>query len=212
MEGAGSRPGPLSRPGGSVAGVGFVEDGERIHLETVEEWRAWLAANHSRDDGVWLVGWRTPTGRPSVPYEEAVEEALCVGWIDATARTVDDERTMQWYAPRKPGSMWAATNKARVERLEREGRMTPAGRALVEQARADGSWTLLDAVERLEVPDDLAAALDDRPGAREHWDGSSASSRKLALTWLVQAKRPATRATRVETVVERCARGEKPGG
>jgi uncharacterized protein YdeI (YjbR/CyaY-like superfamily) len=168
------------------------------HPTTRAEWRAWLEANHARPEGVWMVSWKRATGRPRVEYEEAVEEALCFGWIDAIAKTLDEERAMQWFAPRKPGSGWSATNKRRIERLLAEGRMAPAGLAKIDAARADGSWTSLDAVEALEVPDDLRAALAGYPDARRHFDAFPNSARKMILGWIASARKPETRAKRVE--------------
>ena len=184
-------------------------DAPRVHVETIEQWRQWLAENHLTQSNVWLLTWRKPTGRPAPSYEEQIEEALRVGWVDSTAKRVDDDRSMLYFAKRRPGSPWARTNKARVARLEAEGRMLPAGQAVVDKARADGSWTVLDAVEDLVVPDDLAAALDRRAGAREHWDNFPASARKQILWWIVQAKRPATRAQRVEETARLAALGQR---
>ena len=184
-------------------------DAPQVHAETVDEWRGWLVEHHATATGVWLVSWKRPTGRPAVPYQEAVEEALTVGWIDATKRSLDDERSAQYFARRKPGSGWARTNKERLVRLEAEGRMLPAGTAVVDAAKADGSWTLLDDVENLVVPADLAAALDAHPGALAHWEAYPKSVKRLHLVWLLQAKRPATRATRVEEVARRAAAGER---
>ena len=164
---------------------------------TLADWRAWLADNHARPEGVWLITYRPATGKTPFSYEQAVEEALCFGWIDGQARRLDDERTMLWFAPRRPGSGWARTNKARIERLIADGRMTPAGLAKIEAAQADGSWTLLDSVERLEVPDDLAAEFDKYPDARAHFDAFPPSARRMALAWIATAKRPETRAKRV---------------
>lgn len=183
-------------------------DAPRVHIETVEQWRDWLAEHHLTDTSVWLVTWRSVTGRPAPTYEQQIEEALRVGWIDSTARKLDDDRSMLYFARRRPGSTWARSNKDRVARLEAEGRMLPAGQAAVERARADGSWVVLDAVEDLVVPDDLAAALDEH-GAREQWDALSPSRRKQALWWIVQAKRPATRAARIEETARRVAGGER---
>ncbi len=168
-----------------------------IHPATLADWRAWLADNHTRPNGVWLITYRPATGKETFNYEQAVEEALCFGWIDGQANKLDDERTMLWFAPRRPGSGWARTNKARVERLIADGRMTPAGLTKIEAAQADGSWTLLDSVERLEVPDDLAAEFDKYPDARAHFDAFPPSARRMALAWIAMAKRPETRAKRV---------------
>lgn len=186
-----------------------MEDEPRVHAETVAEFGDWLAANHATARGVWLVTWRPSTGRPAPSYDDAVTEALRYGWIDSTARTLDDDRRMQRFSPRRPGSGWSRTNKERIARLEAEGRLAPPGRAVVEAARADGSWSLLDSVEALEVPDDLAAALDAVPGAREHWDASRPSTRKAVLAGLARAKRPATRQRRVADAAAKAGRGER---
>lgn len=174
------------------------DDAPRVHAETAEEWRDWLLAHHASEAGAWLVSWKATTGRPSVGYVRSVEEALCVGWIDSSGRKLDDERSMLWFTRRKSGSGWAGTNKERVVRLEAEGRMTPAGRAMIDAAKADGSWTLLDDVENLVVPDDLAAAFARHPGSRENFDAFPPSARRAILDWIVHAKREATRAARLE--------------
>ena len=155
--------------------------------------------------------WRKGSGRTGLTYDEAVEEALCFGWIDGRAGKLDDRRTMIWFSPRKRGSGWARTNKVRVERLLAEGLMAAPGLALIEEAKRDGSWTRLDAVEDLAVPDDLAAAFAGQPGSRERWDGFPRSVRRAALEWIVQAKRPETRARRVTETAQMAARGERPG-
>jgi uncharacterized protein YdeI (YjbR/CyaY-like superfamily) len=185
-----------------------MEDKPTIQPAGRAEWREWLAANHRTSSGVWLVTWKRRTGQPTVVYEDAVEEALCFGWIDSVLHPLDDERSMQYFAPRKPRGTWARTNKERVARLEAAGLMTDAGRAAIAIARANGSWKSLDAIDALVMPDDLAAALAANPGAREHFDGSSVSVRRMALAWVYQAKRPATRAARVEQVAAIAALGE----
>ena len=130
-----------------------------FHPPTLADWRAWLEANHTRPDGIWLITYRRATGQATFTYEQAVEEALCYGWIDGHAKTLDEERGMQWYAPRRAGSVWARSNKERVARLIADGRMTPAGQAKIDAAQADGTWALWDSVDTLAVPDDLAAAV-----------------------------------------------------
>ena len=184
---------------------------DSVHPETLAEWRAWLSANHARPDGVWLISWRAATGRPRIAYEDAVEEALCFGWVDSTGGTLDAERAIQWFSPRRKGSVWARSNKERVERLEREGRMTDAGRRVIERARADGSWTLLESVEDMIVPDDLAAAFTAHPGSREQWESFPPSARRIHLGWIVQAKTPGTRARRIAEIAEKASRGERAG-
>ncbi len=173
-------------------------------------WRAWLEANHATSGGAWLVTRRPRSGRPGLDYETAIEEALCFGWVDGTAGRVDDERSKLYFAPRKPRSGWAATNKARVERLIADGRMAPAGVAAIERAKANGSWELLDSVERLEVPADLAAALEAHSAAFANFTGWPPSVRKQALASLVLARRPETRSERVRKIAEAASRNERP--
>lgn len=182
---------------------------ERVHAESVAEWRSWLEANHDRPTGVFLVSWKAATGRPRMTYEESVEEALAFGWVDSKASVLDEERSMLWFAPRRRGSGWSRSNKERVERLERDGRMTDAGRAVIARAQADGSWTLLDDVENLVVPDDLVDALARHPGAREQWDAFPRSARRGILEWIVQARTAGTRERRVAEAAERAAKGER---
>jgi uncharacterized protein YdeI (YjbR/CyaY-like superfamily) len=185
-----------------------LDDAPRIHPANAAEWRAWLEANHDTATGVWLVTWRSPeSGGEPLAYEDQVLEALAFGWIDATTRRLDDDRRMQYFAPRKRGSAWARTNKARVERLRSEGKMTPAGEAAIERAVADGSWTFLDDVEKLVVPDDLAAAFERHAGSRAQWEAFPPSSRQMTLWWIRQAKRPETRAKRVEETARLAAEG-----
>jgi uncharacterized protein YdeI (YjbR/CyaY-like superfamily) len=172
-------------------------------------WRGWLVANHGTSTGVYLVSWRRPTGRTSVPYEEAVEEALCVGWVDSTGRVIDDERSIQWFAPRRAKSVWARSNKERVARLTAAGLMLPAGLAAVEEAKRNRMWTLLDDVENLVVPDDLASALAGAPPAEANWDAFSRSARRAMLEWVVQAKRPETRVARISRIVESAQRNDR---
>ena len=183
-----------------------------FHAETREQWRAWLAGNHERERGMGLCSWKPATGRPAVPYPEAVEEALCFGWIDSTANVLDDERRLQLMTPRKPKSTWTRLNRERVARMEEQGRMTDAGRRAVEVAQANGWWTILDPVEDLIEPDELAAALDAAPEARRQWDGFPPSARKFMLQWVVTAARPATKAKRIAKIVEQAAEGRRAHG
>jgi uncharacterized protein YdeI (YjbR/CyaY-like superfamily) len=169
-----------------------------VHPLSVAEWRAWLEANHERDAGVWFASYKQATGKPRVDYEAAVTEALAFGWVDSKGRALDAERSLLWFAPRRPGSGWSAPNKARVARLLAEGRMAPAGLAKVEAAQADGSWSLLDGVEALEVPADLAAALAALPPAAEHFAAFPRSVKRSILEWIQLAKKPETRAKRIQ--------------
>ena len=152
---------------------------------------------------------RARSGHAGLDYEAAVEEALCVGWVDSTGGRFDDDRGKLYFAPRKPRSVWAASNKARVERLVREGRMLPAGLAAIERAKSNGSWEVLDSVERLEVPPDLAAALAGPAGAAANFDGFPPSARRQLLGWIATARRSETRAARVARVAAAAARNER---
>ena len=185
------------------------QDGERVSAESAAEWAEWLAAHHTRTTGVWLVTRRARSGQASLGYEDSVIEALRFGWIDSTAGTVDDDRRELWFAPRKRGSGWARTNKRRIELLINEGRMEPAGQRLIDAAKADGSWTLLDDVEDLIVPIDLATAFDSLPRSRTNWDGFPPSARRAILEWIVQAKRPETRARRIEETARLAQEGKR---
>ena len=179
------------------------------HPLTRAAWREWLAANHTQTDGVWMVFFKKETGQPRVGYDEAVEEALCFGWVDSKPGKVDAERSMLYFAPRKPRSGWSKPNKERVERLSAAGLMAPVGLAKVEAAKRDGSWTALDAVEALEVPADLAAALAGLEGAATNFDAFPRSAKRGILEWIAQAKKPETLAKRVEETARLAARNER---
>jgi uncharacterized protein YdeI (YjbR/CyaY-like superfamily) len=181
----------------------------QVHFESPDQWRAWLLENAESESSVWLVSWRSSTGRPAIPYEDAVLHALSVGWVDSTQRRIDDERTALYFARRKPISMWSRPNKERVERLLAEGLMTAAGERAIEEAKQRGTWAALDEVEDLIVPEDLAAGFDAHPGSRERWDGFTRSQRRAVLAWIVQAKRPETRTRRIEETARLAAQGKR---
>ena len=187
-----------------------IPDAKRFEPSAISDWHDWLSVNYQRHDGVWVVQWRTSAGRPVIPYEELVREALCWGWIDGQVKLVDELRAGQWMAPRRTNSGWAASNKARVAELEREGRLQPPGIAEIERAKLSGMWTIYDTVEALEEPTELAAALDAVPAARKAWDTFPPSVRKQALTAIALAKRPRTRANRIAAIVEKSASGIRP--
>ena len=170
---------------------------EHVHPEDRAAWRAWLVANHATAAGAWLVSWKAVTGRARIPYADTVEEALCVGWVDSRAGTIDGERSRQLFTPRKAGSGWSRPNKERIERLTAAGLMLPAGVAVGEAAQADGSWFALDDVENLVEPPELAAALDADPRARGHWDVFPRSAKRAILQWISTARRPETRSKRI---------------
>lgn len=189
-----------------------LSDAPLVHADDVATWHSWLEEHHATSSGCWLVTWRPRTGRSHLSYEEAIEEANCFGWVDSTAGKFDDDRGKLYFARRKPRSPWAATNKARVARLTAEGRMTPAGIAAVEQAKANGYWEILDSAERLEVPDDLAAALAHRPPAADNFAAFPPSARKQMLSWVALARRPETRADRIDKIATAAAHNERARG
>jgi uncharacterized protein YdeI (YjbR/CyaY-like superfamily) len=182
-------------------------DYPQVEVRRRAEWRAWLEANHAKHGPIWLVSWKKGT-RHYLPYDAIAEEALCFGWIDSTARSLDEERSMQLLAPRRPRSVWSALNKRRIEQLERSGAMTDAGRALIAAAKADGSWTALDAIDRLEMPPDLAEALGE--SGRATYETYPPSLRKQVLYWIGTARRPETRARRIAEIAGDASAGRRP--
>jgi uncharacterized protein YdeI (YjbR/CyaY-like superfamily) len=180
--------------------VGTLDDAPDVECESRAEWREWLARNHGTSTGVWAVYQKKGGTGPSPDYEELVLEALCFGWIDSVARRVDAQRTKLYFCPRKKGGVWAASNTARVERLLAEGLMTPVGQAVIDQAKADGSWSKLDESESLTVPADLTKAFRAYPGSRANWAAFPAGVRKQLIFWVTDAKRPATRQKRVDEI------------
>jgi uncharacterized protein YdeI (YjbR/CyaY-like superfamily) len=187
-----------------------IHDDPSVHPASATEWGAWLAEHHARSRGVW-VRLDDRTGRDGrLAYEDAVCEALCWGWVDGQTRSGDELGSQIRFTPRQARSAWAATNKARVERLEAEGRLRPPGHAVIEEAKANGMWNVLDGPEAGVEPDGLRAALDASPTARQFWDGLSMSARKYALTQVALAKRPETQAARIQKIVDQCDAHVRP--
>ena len=198
--------------GGDTHGVtATAPDGrELVGAAGPAEWRAWLVEHHERRTGIWLVLPRKQgEAEPSLTYDEAVEEALAYGWIDSKSNRLDEARSLLWMSPRRPKSGWSKLNKARIAKLEREGRMAAPGRAVVAAAKRSGTWTALDAVEALEVPVDLGRALSADKRAKRHFDAFPPSARKGILTWIADAKRDETRERRIAETVRLAARNER---
>lgn len=193
-------PAPRTRPG---------ENFPRFQAATAEEWREWLAANHDSSTGVWLVTYKKDSGRPVLSYAVSVEEALCFGWVDSVKYTLDEQRAMQMFTPRKRGSQWSGLNKRRVEQLIADGRMTDAGLRKIQEAQADGSWTLYDDIEAILIPGDLDGALRADPAADAHFRAFSDSSRKTILWWIKSARTDATRQKRIAETVRLAAQNLK---
>jgi uncharacterized protein YdeI (YjbR/CyaY-like superfamily) len=175
---------------------------QSIHPQTRAEWRSWLAQNQTRKEGIWLIRYKKETGKLRFDYDEAVEEALCFGWIDSRPNKLDEERSLLWFAPRKAGTGWSKLNKDRVERLTEQGLMMPVGLAKVEAAKQDGSWNALDAIEALEIPPDLAQALTAYKSAKQNFEAFPKSAKRGILEWIAAAKKPETRAKRIQETAQ----------
>lgn len=176
-----------------------------VAIATRDDWRAWLAGNHARKAGVWVAYPRQSTGA-GVRTVDLVEESLCFGWIDSLPNKLSDTHSLLYIAPRNPRSRWSAVNKAMVERLLAAGKMHPAGLAMVELAQRTGTWTALDDVDALIVPEDLRAALAADPAAERYFAAFPPSIRRGILEWILDARTPATRSKRLAETVRLAAR------
>lgn len=188
----------------------FEDQLELIYASDRTEWRQWLAANHQTSSGVWLIYYKIKSAVPSVHYSEAVQEALCFGWIDSKVKSLDELRYQQIFTPRKAKSVWSKLNKQYIEELMAQGKMTKAGLDKIEAAKRDGSWTALDLIEALVLPADLAAALEANPIAQQNFAAFSNSSKKTILSWIGSAKRPETRSKRIKTTISAAAQNQNP--
>ena len=192
--------------------VETAKDGKPIlAFASPEAWEAWLEREHATSDGVWIKFAKKGSGVASVAYAEAVEVGLCYGWIDSQALSFDERFSLQKFTPRRARSRWSRLNRDKVEELTRQGRMKPAGLAQVGLAKEDGRWEAAYASPaNAEVPEDLQKALDASPRAADFFATLSKSSRFAILYQLADAKKPETRARRLEKFVGMLERGEKP--
>jgi uncharacterized protein YdeI (YjbR/CyaY-like superfamily) len=174
-----------------------------------EDWRQWLADNHDSVPGIYFVFYKKKTGTPTLTYGEAVEEALCFGWIDSLPKKVDGERHALKFSPRKPKSVWSKPNKERVERLLSSGMMTPIGLAKIELAKQNGSWDALNDSDALFIPADLEKAFLANQEAFSNFECFPPGSRKIILAWINAAKRPETRTARIAETVRLAALGKR---
>lgn len=170
------------------------------YAPTTEDWRDWLAEHGTTAGEVWLVIQHKDSPLPSPRYHEAIEQALCHGWIDGLHRRHDEHSSRLRFTPRRPRSTWSAVNRERAARMTEQGHMTPAGQAMIDLAKATGTWHVV-----AEEPEELAARLADVPTARTHFDAFPPSSRRLILEWIAAAKKPETRARRITQTVELAA-------
>lgn len=175
-----------------------------------QEWRLWLEKNHVTEDAVWLIIYKKHTHTPTLTWSEAVDEALCFGWIDSVKKPIDAEKYMQYFGKRKAKSNWSKINKDKIEVLTQQGLMTPAGIESVKTAKQNGSWTILDSVEALIIPEDLKIALSKHKNATEFFLSLSKSLRKILLYKIVSAKRPKTRQKRIDEIAIQMEHHQKP--
>ena len=173
-------------------------------------WRQWLEQNHETESAIWLVYYKAATQVPSLTWSQAVDEALCFGWIDSTKKTIDEARYMQYFSPRKPKSTWSKVNKDKVARLIDTGLMASAGYESIAKAKANGIWDLSDEIENLTLPEDLKQALMAQENALEFFEGQSKSARKMLLHWVWVAKGADTRQKRIAEIARLAAEGKKP--
>lgn len=179
-----------------------LKDGiKTFHAKSRAEWREWLEHNHQSERSVWLIIYRKQSNTPSIYYPEAVDEALCFGWIDSTPNKRDAQSYYQFFAKRNPKSNWSKVNKLKVEKLIAANLMTAAGLAAIELAKQTGTWAALDEVENINIPADLQLAFDNNPTAWAYWEGFSRSSKRGILEWILNAKKPETRQNRIAETV-----------
>ena len=164
-------------------------------------WRKWLEKNHAKQPGVWLIYYKKNSGKTRVAYDEAVEEALCFGWIDSIMKPIDDEKFMQKFTPRKLKTVWSGLNKKRVEKLLARNLMTPAGLKIIESGKQNGSWTKLDHIENFEIPADLKKVFAKSKKAANWFQNLAPFKKKQVLYRLGNAKLPETRERRIQEIL-----------
>ncbi|MBL0048068.1 MAG: YdeI/OmpD-associated family protein [Bacteroidetes bacterium] len=183
---------------------------EKFYPKSRKAWRKWLEKYHSKKNSVWVIFYKKSAQMPTLSWSDAVEEALCFGWIDSVKRTLDEERSIQFFSKRKAKSTWSKINKEKVQKLIASGHMFPAGLTSIELAKQNGSWEILDSVEELSMPPDLLSALEAETHALEFFTGLSKSIRKAMLQWLVMAKKEETRQKRISEIAVLAGNKMKP--
>lgn len=183
---------------------------ETFYPASQTEWRNWLEENHESRQSIWIVYYKSKSGIPTISWSDAVDEALCFGWIDSKVKSVGENKFIQFFCKRKPTSTWSKINKVKVENLIANGFMSPAGLKCIEIAKENGSWDILNTVDDLLIPDDLEVAFKKHVGSKVYFESLSKSVRKMMLYWIISAKRPETRQNRIEEIAERAGEGKKP--
>ncbi|MDR7129747.1 uncharacterized protein YdeI (YjbR/CyaY-like superfamily) [Algoriphagus sp. 4150] len=183
---------------------------EQFYPETKQHWRKWLEKNHIRKDAVWLVFYNKKSTKPTISWSDAVDEALCFGWIDSKAETLDTESHRHYFCKRKPNSTWSKINKEKIERLTSTNQMTQAGFEVIEIAKKNGSWTILDTVEALIVPVELENEFIKFDGSKDYFSSLSKSNKKILLQWIALAKTETTKQKRIVEIVENASQKQLP--
>ena len=178
-----------------------IDEFKDFHPLSRQKWREWLKKNHDKSGGIWFVYYKKAANKPRVTYDEAVEEALCFGWIDSVPRKVDEERSKLLFTPRKRKSVWSKLNKERIVKLIEKGAMTEAGLNKIEAAKKDGSWNALDASDNLTIEKDLAEAFEKNEKAKTNFENFTDGVKKIILQWIYSAKTEVTKAKRIEKTV-----------
>ncbi len=180
-----------------------------FYAKSAKAWRDWLSKNHETAEAIWLILYRKESTTPSVYYNEAVDEALCFGWVDSAPNKRDEESYYQYFAKRNPKSNWSRVNKEKVAQLQQADKMALAGLAMVALAKQQGTWTFLDEIEKGILPEDLAEALQANNLAHTHWKEFPRSVRRGIMEWIITAKRPETRQKRVSETVALAAENKR---
>ncbi len=189
----------------------MMEEQHRVEVSSPTDLRNWLEAHHSQEESIWLVTYKKHVQGKYVSTSEVLDELICFGWIDGRRMKLDENRTMQLISPRRV-QHWAKTYKDRAAKLEREGRMTDAGRKCIADSKANGLWDFMDDVDALVKPDDFIKALAAHPGARENFDNFGPATQRVALRWIKLAKKPETRAKRIAKTALLASKNEKVPG
>jgi uncharacterized protein YdeI (YjbR/CyaY-like superfamily) len=174
------------------------------------DWRKWLELNHNKKEAVWLIFYKKKSPNYNLSWSDSVDEALCFGWIDSTKRTIDTEKYKQYFSKRKAKSNWSKINKDKVKILIEQGLMEEEGHKSIEIAKENDSWTILDEVDALIIPEDLRETFANFKGSMEYFDSLSKSVKKILLHWVVSAKRKETRQKRILEIVENASENLKP--
>lgn len=191
----------------------FMASMKSIKIKGRSEWRTWLSANYNKETEIWLVYYKKSSGKPSIGYDESVEEALCFGWVDSIIKKIDDEKYVRKFTPRKPDSQWSMSNINRVQKMIQAELMTEHGLALVEAAKGSGSWDnpVTPPKFSFELPPEFAQALAKNKKAKEFFEGLAKTYKKQYIGWIVSAKRAKTKEKRIRESVALLEKGQKLG-